>query len=132
MTDRKYDLLAFLFVLALFIFAVSRARHPMRWSGLATSDAEHVTAAIHFRDEGVDFHHGLNYYHPGFLGEHTRNESVMGWEAQYPALRALILSFLLNPQTLMVSNVFFVCGKLLLLLMPCVGYFFHLSIKYDI
>src|SRR5437870_1394709 len=91
-----YDIAAVLFISALFLFSTLRARYNLRWSSFALADAQNVTAAMHFAQEGFRTHYFLTYNHPGYLGQHSRNESGLGYEPHYPSLSAVLNGVLIR------------------------------------
>lgn len=84
------DWAAVAFAVLLFVFSLARARNPLRWSAWAMGDAQNLSAALHFANEGFLTHKFLTYNHPGYLGRHSRNESNLGYEPHYPSLSAAI------------------------------------------
>jgi len=67
-SKRVCNVLVVSFALFILVFGLVRAGYELRWSGWAPGDAQTMSAARHFADEGFIEHGFLTYYHPGVVG----------------------------------------------------------------
>ena len=91
--SRLWDFFLGLFICSVFIFGESRVKYDMRWSAWAMGDAQCLNAGLHFANEGFRTHYFLQYYHPGYLGEHYGSESKIGYYTRYPPFSAILAGF---------------------------------------
>jgi hypothetical protein len=89
--QRLIDLIALLFVLAIFLFTTARAINEYRWSYWAYGDAQMLNAGIHFRDDGFLKHYFLPLVNPGYIHDLIPNNLPIGHYTHYPALHAVII-----------------------------------------